>query len=385
MIGDLLKIISEGESETVEFKKSTGLMREIIETVCAFANHRGGYVFIGIEDKGKIVGQQVTDDTLKNISNAVKLNTDSKLYPNIEKIEIQGKTCILITVEESPLKPHLAYGKPFLRVGPSNQQIDRQRYEYMLQQRMNGYGFDNQIQADSALSDIDTESLYEFLELANSVRNINENTFLPPDIILEKLELSKNHSLTKAGMLLFGKNPERFFSNHYEIRCGYFSEDEGYDHIIHDKEFSRNIIANFYSSLGFIQDCIRKTTEKTGIYRTESWEFPLPVIREALVNMIVHRDYRQDIKSTVEIRPSFILFCNPAHLFEPVINIGRLKKHHPSRPGNKLIAKIFYLAGLFENWGSGTLKIVSDTVGSGKPEPDFSYEDGMFKLILYRK
>lgn len=211
MIEEILTMISEGESETVEFKKSTGLLREIIETVCAFANRRGGYLFIGVEDEGKIVGQQVTDDTLKNIANAVKLNTDSKLYPNIEKIEIQGKTCILVTVEESPLKPHSAYGKPFLRVGPSNQQIDRQQYEYMLQQRINGYGFDNQIQADSGLSDIDTESLYEFVELANSVRNMNENIFLPPDIILEKLELSKNHSVTKAGMLLFGKKPDFFF------------------------------------------------------------------------------------------------------------------------------------------------------------------------------
>ena len=54
------------------------------------------------------------------------------------------------------------------------------------------------------------------------------------------------------------------------------------------------------------------------------------------------------------------------------------------KAGNKLIAKIFYLMGLFENWGSGTLKILSDTVQSGKPPPEFTFEAGMFRLVLRR-
>jgi len=108
------------------------------------------------------------------------------------------------------------------------------------------------------------------------------------------------------------------------------------------------------------------------------------IVRESLVNMIVHRDYRQNIKGAVEVRPSMIAFYNPAQLFEPTINIERLKKSHPSRPGNKLISKIFYLMGLFENWGGGTLEIISDTIKSGKPSPEFHFEDGMFTLELYR-
>ena len=109
------------------------------------------------------------------------------------------------------------------------------------------------------------------------------------------------------------------------------------------------------------------------------------MLREALVNMIVHRDYRQDIKSTIEIRPTSIAFYNPAQLFGPTITIERLSQVHPSRPGNKLLAKIFYLMGLFENWGGGTLKIITDSVGAGKPAPAFTFEDGMFRLVLLRK
>jgi ATP-dependent DNA helicase RecG len=383
-MADPLTLIRSGESETVEFKKSTASLREAIDTICAFANHKGGYLIFGIDNKGAIIGQQVSDDTIKNIANAVKLNTEPKLYPDIETIEVEGKTCVLVSVEESPLRPHLSYGRSFKRVGSTNQRLDRDQYEYMLQQRFNGYGFDYQIQAGAVLGDIDGNAVYKFLEIANSVRNLNENTLLPVDVILQKLELMNDKGLTNAALLLFGKNPGKFFPHHYEIKCGHFPGDEGYDEISNDKEFGHNLIDNFHLALAFIQDAIHMSAVKEEVVRTERWEFPLNVIREAVVNMIVHRDYRQNIKSTIEVRPSFISFYNPGQLFGPTITIERLKQPHPSRPGNRLIARIFYLMGVFENWGGGTLKIISDTIKAGKPSPEFFYEGGMFRLELYR-
>lgn len=383
-IESLSDLIQKGESENVEFKKSTSLLREAIETICSFANGHGGYLIFGIDDDGTVLGQQISDDTIGNIANAVKLNTDPKLYPSIEKVELEEKECILVTIEESPLKPHLAYGRAFLRVGATNQKLDRERYEYLLQQRFNGYGFDHQIQKGANINDIDHDLLFEFLEIANSVRNVNESLLLPPDIILQKLDLSKDGQVTKGALLLFGKNPSKFFQGHFEVKCGKFSRDAGYDVISNEKEFNQALIQNFHSTFNFVMESIEKTVRKNKIHRVETWEFPVSVIREALVNMIVHRDYRQNVKSTVEIRPATITFYNPAQLFGPTITIERLKKHHPSRPGNKLIARIFYLMGLFENWGGGTLKIIEETMSCGKPCPGFYFEDGMFKIVLFR-
>ncbi len=76
---------------------------------------------------------------------------------------------------------------------------------------------------------------------------------------------------------------------------------------------------------------------------------------------------------------------NPAHLFAPAITIDLLKQPHVSRPGNTLIAKIFYLMGVFENWGGGTLKIVADIRNAGKPEPQFDFANGIFRVILSRQ
>lgn len=380
----LLALISKGESETIEFKKSTASLREGIETICAFANRRGGYLLFGVDDRGAAIGQQVADDTLKNIANAVKLNTDPKLYPSIEKIELHGQTCILVTVEESPLKPHLAYGRAYWRVGATNQRLDREQYERLLQQRFNGYGFDYLVQDGARLSDIDTDTLYEFLETANEVRNLNANLLLPPEMVLQKLELMTPQGLTNAALLLFGKNPRQFFASHFEVKCGKFVTDAGYDDLSNEQEFKQNLVRNFRAALNFVLESIAKRSHKDAIRRQETWEFPVSVIREALVNMLVHRDYRQNVKSTVEVRPASVSFYNPAQLFGPTITIERLKKLHPSRPGNKLIARAFYLLGLFENWGGGTLKIVSETVQSGKPDPKFIFEDGMFRLVLFR-
>lgn len=149
------------------------------------------------------------------------------------------------------MKPHLVYGRAYVRVGSTNQKLDRERYEYLLQQRFHGYGFDHMIQ-----------------------------------------------------------------------------------------------LQNFNVGLTFIVESIGKSSLKTDIHWIERWEFPVSVIREAMVNTIVHRDYRQNIKNTVEIRPSKISFYNPAQLFGPTITIERLKRLHPSRPGNKLIAKIFLSYGV---------------------------------------
>lgn len=385
MPNEYLYIISSGESEIVEFKKSTSLLREAIETICAFANTRGGTLFFGVSDDGNVLGQQVTDDTLRNIANSVALNTEPKLYPTVRKTEIEGKFCVLVTIEESPLKPHLAYGRPYIRVGTTTQRTDRNYYEMLLMQRYNGYGFDFLIQKSASLADIDADAVFEFLESANSNRNLNVSLVSPINEVLQKLDLMKGEGITNAAILLFGKEPAKFFDFHFEIKAGVFDADIQYDHIQNEQQFSGNLFYNYKQALLLLLNSITKEATKTQGHTVENYEIPLEALKEALVNMVVHRDYRQGIKSTIEIRPSFILFYNPGQLFSPSITIEGLNRTHPSKPGNKLLAKVFYLAGLFENWGGGTLKILDECDKAGLEKPQFDCENGMFKLVISRR
>ncbi len=372
------------ESEVLELKKTTAPIREIVETICAFSNHHGGELYIGVSDSGKVLGVEATDDTVKRLANEIKLATEPKLFPQIELVLIEGKHCLRLSIEESPLKPHLAFGRPFLRVGTTNQRIDQQTYEYLLHQRQNGYGFDYLFCETASLSDIDTDTLISFAESANAKRFANIDLYSSTAEILEKLDLTKKDKLTNAAILLFGKRPQSFFEFRYEVKLGVFADDIGYNPILDEKVYTGNLINIQGSLLSAILLQLNKSVRIVADSSNEEYEYPLEVIREAVVNMIVHRDYRQSVKSTVEIRPGSVTFYNPAQLFTPTITIENLHRHHPSRPGNRMIAKVFYLMGLFENWGSGTNKIINLSKSAGKHQPLFSYQDGMFKLILHR-
>ena len=373
-----------GESDQLEFKRSTSLLKEAVQSLCGFANHQGGVLYFGVTDDGGIVGQTVSDDTLKNIANTIKLNTDPKLYPQIEKVELEGKTCIRVWIEQSPLKPHVAYGRPYIRVGTTTQQLSQDQYQILLQQRKNGYGFDFQPCPTATLADIDEWTVQRFMETANAVRDLNQNMYLPVDQVLEKLDLLKAETLTNAAVLLFGKNPAQFFAGHYEVKVASFPANSGYDEMINDHEYASNLLTIYKNTLDFLLNTLRKSYVKSEQGGIDLFEFPPAVLREALINLIVHRDYRMDVKSTLEVRPSSVLFYNPAQLFTPTITLESLKRHHPSRPGNKLIAKIFYLMGLFENWGSGTLKIIESVTQRSGIEPEFNFQDGMFSLRIFR-
>ena len=65
-------LIQKGESNTLELKKSTAQIKAIGQTLCAFLNGNGGVVIIGVNDKGKIIGQHVTDNTLREVANMLK-------------------------------------------------------------------------------------------------------------------------------------------------------------------------------------------------------------------------------------------------------------------------------------------------------------------------
>jgi ATP-dependent DNA helicase RecG len=378
------KLIEQGEGEHIEFKSSTTLIREITHALCGFANKSGGEILVGVKEDGQIVGQQVSDDTLTYLSNTIKLNTDPKLFPAISKVEIEGKTIIYLRIGESPLKPHLAYGRSYIRTGASTMQISRDEYNLYLLKLQNGYGFDYQYREDASLSDINEAAIYSFVEIANEVRNVNINLTVKPMELLESLSLAKQGKLTNAAILLFGKRPADFFPGRFEVKCGVFPDNETYSFLLDNHEFDGNLIENFNSAISFLYRHINIAYKKSGWRGETSYEFTDEVLREALANMIVHKDYRRAIKNTIEIRPGWIRFYNPAHLFQPDITIEKLYQFHPSRPGNPLIAKAFFWLGHLESWGGGTLRIIEDLKRTGKKSPVFVFEDDMFELKLPR-
>mgnify|MGYP000353683760 CR=1 FL=1 len=112
-----MNLESKKESETLEFKKSVGEWREIVETISAFSNTRGGEILVGINNSGEVKGIEIGKNTLEDLTNKIKENTDPKVYPRITTRIISNKTIIAIRIKESNDLLSLAFGRPYKRVG----------------------------------------------------------------------------------------------------------------------------------------------------------------------------------------------------------------------------------------------------------------------------
>jgi len=114
------------------------------------------------------------------------------------------------------------------------------------------------------------------------------------------------------------------------------------------------------------------------------WDYPLPALREALANALIHREYH-DIANfiLVKVYDDRIWFSNPGGLPEG-ITVEELKQPHKSRLRNSLIARVFYLAGIIEQFGSGTVQMTRWMKEAGLPEPEFKEELGGFSVYLYK-
>ena len=73
-IRELKKFVSAGESETVEFKKSTGQLRRAAETLCGMLNGTGGRVLVGVTPEGRILGQTISDKTIRDLAHLRRLD-----------------------------------------------------------------------------------------------------------------------------------------------------------------------------------------------------------------------------------------------------------------------------------------------------------------------
>jgi len=119
-----------------------------------------------------------------------------------------------------------------------------------------------------------------------------------------------------------------------------------------------------------------------GIYRKEELEYPEEVLREAVINAVIHRDYIGP-HTQLKIYPDKLILWNEGKLPRE-IKIEDLKKNHLSKPGNELLADIFFKAGLIEAWGRGTVEIVNLCKNYGLPEPEFEEYFGGFMVTFYK-
>jgi ATP-dependent DNA helicase RecG len=331
----LKQFITQGENQTVEFKSSLKLMNEIGETISALANTSGGVILIGVSDDGNLLGVDIGKKTMEDLANFIKENTDPKIYPDIKPLKIDDKKIIAISLTETEEKPVFFKDRAFQRVGKTNQRISASKIRELAKQERIKLHWDEKICESSALEDIDEEKVKWFLQKARYERRLEINPNTSVKEALERLELTRNGRVTNAAVLLFGKNPQKFFLQ-VKLRCARY---KGVTPItfIDLKVIEGNIIDQIEASEKFVLSHIKRAAKIVGFSREEAWEYPPSALREAIVNAVCHRDYSSTSDITIGILDSRIEISNPGRLPEP-LTPALLKQKHKSIPRNPLIA-----------------------------------------------
>lgn len=243
--------------------------------------------------------------------------------------------------------------------------------------------FDATLHPSATILDIDEEKVKSFVRVAQSKRGFPLNESATVEAVFTHLNLIQEERITNAAILLFGRDPQRFFINS-EVRCAYFHGTIVEKPIPSFKVFKGDVFELVDQAEDFI---LSKLNYSVGTRANETsipgnYEIPKEIISEAIVNAIAHRDYTHNGSVQVMLFRDRLEILNPGTL--PLgWSVEKLKKPHASVPFNPLLAEPMYLKGYIERMGTGTSDILRIAKENNLQEPVFEQGDD-FKTILYR-
>lgn len=380
--------ISKGESDALEFKKSTATLKGAAETLCAFLNGQGGNVIIGVTNNKQVVGQHVNDQTQQEIANTLR-----KFEPTVN-IEIQylniqdDKSLIILTAHpDNRSRPYTFDGRAYERNGTTTSLMTQNQYQQLLLARsLKPMSWESQPAIGYTISDLDQN------EIMNTISDITRKRRLESGLsgenvtdILTRLKLIENGHITNAAVVLFSKE----ISGNYlqcVIRMARFRGLEKGPSID-----SNHVHGNAFQLLKEAEIFINRNTaiasymKNNDMARVDEPEYPVEAIREALINAICHRDYASLGGSiTLTIFDDRLEIANNGLLLSD-ITIADLSKPHTSHPRNPRITNVFFRRGLIESMGIGTQEIIKACKTANMKTPDFYEQAGAFVVRLWSR
>ena len=357
-------IVTQSEGKTLEFKRDLSSPKPLLKTLVAFANTAGGKLIIGVTDERKVIGVKNPLDEEERLCSLIADSIAPRLVPNLEMITIEGETLLLVEVYSSGLRPHYlksegAENGIYVRLGSTNRKADRELISE-LRRTVEGVVFDEMPIPDLTIDNLDLNYVNE---LFRSRHDFTEKEL----ITLKLLTLYQGRLVpTKGAVILFGKEKNLLFPDTW-IQCGRFiGKDKAniFDHIdIHD-----HLPKAVESIILFLKKHAMRGADFSDIRRKDLWSIPITILREVVINALVHADYSQ---RGAPIRVAFfddrIEIENPGILL-PGMTIDDMKQGI-SKIRNSVIARIFREINLIEQWGSGVPRIFKEANELGLPEP----------------
>ncbi len=363
------------ENQNIEWKSSW--RDEYLKWICGFANAQGGQLFIGKNDKGEVLGiadyKKLMDDIPNKIQSRLGIICDVNLHKENKKRYIE------INVE--PYDVAISFqGRFHYRTGSTKQELTGQSLnEFLL--KKSGRTWDEIIESTARLNDIDKDAIRSFIKSASKAKRLSlDKNDSDLSNLLTNLRISENKSLKRAAILLFGKDPRKFFINAY-LKIGKFGNSDS--DLLSQDIIEGNAFQLADQTLEILdKKYFSKSISYDGLHRIEKTEYPYEAIREILLNAIVHRNY-SGAPIQVSIYNDRLMVWNYGTLPEG-LTVEDLTRKHASHPFNPLLADSFFKGGLIEAWGRGTLKVIDECRNHGLPSPQIEIMSGGICVTVFK-
>lgn len=364
------------ETETLEFKKSTGELKDAMNSICAILNkHQKGELYFGVKPDGTPIGQIVTEESLREVSQKIGNSIEPKIYPDVKKVAINDRDCIYVQFEGNNV-PYFAFGVAKIRVADEDLTMSpRKLSEYIRRNQLEENQWENQI-SNKKIDDVDETLLKQYTNHAHEVGRLTIS-YTDKKTVLNQLELTQDEYLLNAGKVLFSDDITQ------DIQLAIFATSE---------RTTFNDIQRHHGPITKLVD-LTETYIKNNIHwkvefdgsreRKEKPEVPMDAVREALLNSFCHKDYSTGQSNEVAIYKDRIEIYNPGHFpdgYEPKDFI-----ENPERPvrRNPRIARILYYSKDIESFGTG-LKRIADACKAAGVKYEFKMLKSGFVVCFYR-
>jgi len=376
---ELQRLVAGGESETLEFKQSTGQRSEAMHDLCAMLNHRGGRVLFGVAPHGQIVGQQVSERTLEEVAQEIQ-QIEPPVFPTVERVEVApGRQVVSVMVPTGANRPYSYKGQAYKRVGNTSLRMSRDECNRMLIERFHG---ERRWEAEPAegwtVADLDCREITRTVEEAIRRGRLEDPGTRDPWEMLRGFGLLRQGQVLRAAVVLFGERT-RLEAEYPQclLRVAKFRGTDKTE-FLDNRQFSGHAFELLLKAEQFLREHLPVAGRVVPnlFERVDEPLYPPVALREALANAFCHRDYGIGggsvavavFQDRLEITSSGTLHfgLTAEKLFEP----------HESLPWNPLIARVFHRRGIIESWGRGTLKMAELTQKAGLPRPEIEEQAG---------
>ena len=378
---ELKKLIQGGETNTVELKVAAPRAVEMAERLCGMANAQGGMIILGVKDaKHEIVGipDHRIGETLDVILRAVRQMIKPELVldpPEPEIYTISGKKLVVATVKPSHGPVYQAHGIYWVRRGTHTVSLGLSELLEMANDR-GLVDWEHQPVRNATLEDLDLEKVKAYVA-RRSANNHQISRFKDIERVLLGMECALKTSNggvvpTNAGMLFFGSHPQEHIIQS-DVACVLLRETVGASRYADRRIITGTLQELIDGAELFLSRYIAVGAKVEGFKRIDIPEYSLEVLREAVINAVVHRDYSKRGESVrVFYYPDRVEIHSPGLLL-PGITVEQMERGEvQSKLRNPTLANLLMgIPGYMERLGSGIRFMLDETKRLGLPGPQF--------------